>query len=695
MDTVFDGNAPKKQKMSFEDEVRPIREITSVIMTTSGFISPAREGKLPESKAPHIAPEYKQIVPPPAPSVSTFIKQQQQNQNNQQLLNVAPSSSEKKLEKKFKKKNHDKEKKKLKKADAVKEEPASPFLLNPMAIMNQPSSVPLSIESPPKSAKKVNEKKLLKMPKKHKMKKNQPMPGELFQVLPKTKRDKLEKQRKLMQEINNESMLKMDLPPKNLPIQQPVQAHSFLTGSLSLSGSLHDSMHPFPLFSSPSAMSAPLIDGKLSTEPDKQKLNIFKKISSSAKSKDDYGNTSKYNQPPLDFSSPQKFDRPDLAHHLMDNMLHNRKAFLSHHNNNLIVFLLHFLAHTSSKKNKLPKPQINEEMPLNMSMSRQTVSSSDSMFSMEDLSMPRTPNFPRTPEMKRESASKKKRKEKKEKKGKDVGNFQEMGNFLHKLQDSGDQSNNFLSSPPDLAQTMLLQAKIAGLQSQNLLFPFPNLVFPPGPGLIPSHPSLFQQFNPMQQQYPFGRPNKVPDMGSLMNFKYSQKERNEPNMYASTSGMSEKSFCNVASLIPPSLSIELVPKTPKEQPSIFSNVSNFNKHNELMKKVEDIDTYDLTKDSSPEPNLPPPKVPTPTIPASIQPSVAPIEIALDDSTCKIKEKKEKKRDKKDKDGKIKKKKDKKDKVKNKERKEGKEKSKKEKKEKKKDKDVRKKNKKIY
>ena len=35
-----------------EEEGRPTREISSVMMTTSGYISPAREGKLPESRTP-------------------------------------------------------------------------------------------------------------------------------------------------------------------------------------------------------------------------------------------------------------------------------------------------------------------------------------------------------------------------------------------------------------------------------------------------------------------------------------------------------------------------------------------------------------------------------------------------------------------------------------------------------------------
>ncbi|XP_050076126.1 nascent polypeptide-associated complex subunit alpha, muscle-specific form [Anopheles maculipalpis] len=51
------------------EEGRPTREISSVIMTTSGFISPAREGKLPESRIP-IIPEERPIQQP-SPVVPT------------------------------------------------------------------------------------------------------------------------------------------------------------------------------------------------------------------------------------------------------------------------------------------------------------------------------------------------------------------------------------------------------------------------------------------------------------------------------------------------------------------------------------------------------------------------------------------------------------------------------------------------
>lgn len=51
--------SPEFRKPKKEDEGgRPTREISSVMMTTSGFLSPAREGKLPEAKAP---------APPPPP----------------------------------------------------------------------------------------------------------------------------------------------------------------------------------------------------------------------------------------------------------------------------------------------------------------------------------------------------------------------------------------------------------------------------------------------------------------------------------------------------------------------------------------------------------------------------------------------------------------------------------------------------
>lgn len=49
-----DISPAKKAKYSLDDEGQPVREIVSVMMTTSGFISSAREGKLPEARCPNI-----------------------------------------------------------------------------------------------------------------------------------------------------------------------------------------------------------------------------------------------------------------------------------------------------------------------------------------------------------------------------------------------------------------------------------------------------------------------------------------------------------------------------------------------------------------------------------------------------------------------------------------------------------------
>lgn len=47
----FESPIVKRAKVL--EEGRPLREISSVMMTTSGFLSPAREGKLPEARTPH------------------------------------------------------------------------------------------------------------------------------------------------------------------------------------------------------------------------------------------------------------------------------------------------------------------------------------------------------------------------------------------------------------------------------------------------------------------------------------------------------------------------------------------------------------------------------------------------------------------------------------------------------------------
>ncbi|XP_025833542.1 transcription initiation factor TFIID subunit 3 isoform X2 [Agrilus planipennis] len=61
------GEPFKRPRLLLEEEGRPTREISSVMMTTSGFLSPAREGKLPESRTPLVSidptPQSNNVMP--------------------------------------------------------------------------------------------------------------------------------------------------------------------------------------------------------------------------------------------------------------------------------------------------------------------------------------------------------------------------------------------------------------------------------------------------------------------------------------------------------------------------------------------------------------------------------------------------------------------------------------------------------
>lgn len=84
-------NGPNK-RLASSDEDRPLREIHSVIMTTSGYLSTAREGKLPESKTPLQAradtpsppqvPTPEEELPPPPPEPKTEKKAKRPSKKN-------------------------------------------------------------------------------------------------------------------------------------------------------------------------------------------------------------------------------------------------------------------------------------------------------------------------------------------------------------------------------------------------------------------------------------------------------------------------------------------------------------------------------------------------------------------------------------------------------------------------------------
>jgi transcription initiation factor TFIID subunit 3 len=56
--------AIKRVRMMLEEDGHPVREVSSVMMTTSGFLSSSREGRLPDSRPPANR-EFFDISPPP------------------------------------------------------------------------------------------------------------------------------------------------------------------------------------------------------------------------------------------------------------------------------------------------------------------------------------------------------------------------------------------------------------------------------------------------------------------------------------------------------------------------------------------------------------------------------------------------------------------------------------------------------
>ncbi|XP_019558649.3 transcription initiation factor TFIID subunit 3 [Aedes albopictus] len=136
------GDAKKSKTLS--DERRPTREISSVIMTTSGFISPAREGRLPDSKPPEIPEEKPKPPPPPPPApVSTVLPVAKIDEKFGKKAKKKPVEKEKK-EKKEKK--VDKKKDSADKEKEAKSRPPTPTI-PPQEQLEASPSLPAPVSS--------------------------------------------------------------------------------------------------------------------------------------------------------------------------------------------------------------------------------------------------------------------------------------------------------------------------------------------------------------------------------------------------------------------------------------------------------------------------------------------------------------------------------------------------------------------
>lgn len=644
-DSIAESSTAKKIKS--EEEGRATREITSVMMTTSGFISPAREGKLPESRPPKLQEEFQKPVP--IPIISPPFK-------SKDIASTSSGVVDKKLEKKLKKKNQEKERKKdkhFKDRAPVLDIELDQF--NRQGASTSQMPLPYEANEDLMMAERKKELKKLKMKNKEEKKKKEKPP-------------KIPKNAQSFDTGFLETKPKFDpfqVLPTNLP-QPPttssqIQAHNYLTGAA------HSNLFPNPLldqniFGTPPAnqslLSAnnPLIEGKLVSEPDKNKLNIFKKIQRAPK--EELPKTPQNISQIPDFLSPSKFDQLSQP---------SQQIF----------------SDPMKKMPKLPKEttltRIDDNVPMNLS------NASSGMSNSFD-EVPKTPSIPRTPEIvpiveKKEKKERKKR-EKKVDQHMDWAQQQFGGQNPFEL---AAQNNPFLQS---LQQSGLINNPFLNAAARN---PFSTAadIFPTGPSLIPRTNQFGLSTAAAALVNPYGFPLPSMDMNLVQNPTPPKKVKQpkQPVVGSDFLQMGSK-LCNVASLMPPSLSL----KERSFDPQSFLNIvesSNVNfplqqqamgpTFDQLMKdqmqqstpvatatssvkkiQAEKVETYDLTKDSSPEPQMNLPITTNPPLISSQQlqqESLLPSTFqqqqenptAMSSETPVVKEKSKEKKKKKDKD----------------------------------------------
>ncbi|XP_058835776.1 transcription initiation factor TFIID subunit 3-like [Topomyia yanbarensis] len=676
---VTEGGQEAKKPRTLPDEGRPTREISSVIMTTSGFISPAREGKLPDSKVPEIPEEKpKPAPPPPPPPVTTVLPVSKMDDKFAKKGRKKPVEKEKKKDKKVEKKKEGGEKEAASRPAtpaAVPVAEVKPLLVDTedvkpvLATLDPPPKPPTPVPdikppepllpppeiekpalpvTPVKPTAKVKKERVPRKKKQQQPKQKSPvsaMPmnpamnmGGLFspqnppllmnQITPpkppKPKRPKLTKkqiQQQYMDQLqqfqaplNAQSILEMFSPgkkplpglfqpsmfppPQQLMMQKPNFSEHPAQTQLDILQKLHPSLEITP---SPGPSTAGPA-GLHSTSPDKHKLNIFKKV---AKKEPSPVPTT---QGPIiiiddDKSPPHQPQFPT----------------------------------TPMAKKRLPKTSTagvfpfqdtlsSPDLPFNISMNSGEHSGIGLMSSFSrEFSPPKTPsNMPKTPDIKLQSSSsssaswmsdsgklntgpgplfgdfpnfglpapkeeKKKRQRQKQPRApnpKKAKNNQLMSDF-NLLQQFQHQQSSQQQLPPvstssidkkPLQDAVSSYAKLlnqamppAFLSSQVRNPMFGMFPLPSGPGLIPENP-LFNSF-PGQPSFlptgPFGMPPMPPrfDIGNLLRYPRPPKAQpvdNYDNLdpetkLAHTPLDLQKSTCNVAPLVPPSLQIDPMP----------------------------------------------------------------------------------------------------------------------------------------
>ncbi|XP_023246704.1 transcription initiation factor TFIID subunit 3 [Copidosoma floridanum] len=433
----FDGAVTKRAKLS--EESRPLREIHSVIMTTSGYLSTAREGKLPEARTPQQErPESPPpLSPPTLPPPSTLPHPQPQTQTQPSTQPSVPEvKAEKKIKRTLKKTEDGKpENKENKKRKTIpKDTLFQPDEIKDVKTKKFGGTKDVAKVKGAKSGAKVISSNLAGPS-------NIPISGKLAGTSPKQTKNNVSK----IKVDKSDNLSNLSIPFMNERKDEPVD--------------------------------------KLPIEPDKQKLNIFKKISS--KPKEDKDRVFSDPQHKLK-EAPQENLFPnvtDLERYRVDPMIkqEDKKPILPQNsllNNNLV---------RASEDNV---------------MSMMSPGSDGFMFDMSPSQL-RVPSTPKTPELSVPNPvmafdqQKKKRKEKggkkKEPKIKAPKNI--ISPKKARLSNDSVTDLNMLDRPktpqaPDQMQPQLIPPPAATVRDQSMPSSLPFPFFPPfptAPGLIP-HP---------------------------------------------------------------------------------------------------------------------------------------------------------------------------------------------------------------
>lgn len=552
-------------------------------MTTSGFISPAREGKLPDAKAPIIPVadlEKPSMKEPPSAAVGSLLSGSANGVKSEKIKSEKIKSEKVKTKKKSlpasvlqeKKRKKDKS---FKDALQGKLSPMGPPPAKQMppqaAPIYLPNDTPMSMVA---EQQKIGKKAFLpKIPRKHKIKDPNKLPRSVLDGKISKKPKKQPKNKHLVNVLDE--LFKVTQPtfpqamPPNLPPDIKHERSDTtidLTDQPNVQPPVQQMPEHLPPFH-PNVNQQPsnvMFEGKLSTEPDKRKLNIIKRISS--KNKEDAAK--------LGLPLPPHLNLPETSIFPVDEAGMSTSPMLSPS----LPGHLQVTAKKTPKKSptmsakKLMK-QLGNDMPLNMTVPKPGEN--------VDFPMGLTPKQLKAAARKQMKALKepkeKKVRVKKEKlKAKDKKLKEQQWPLA--ATDLSMTGPSPMVPPPAVPQrksepiTPMLQnlydqhitqqfanhlrgnlGSMGNLRGAEFMQNFPMYPWS-GPGLIPGNP-LFPNF-PLQprQQLPFPLPN-FEMFGAFPRLKRPHIEKPEPESMAMPINY-EMAQCNVAPLVPASLKLE-------------------------------------------------------------------------------------------------------------------------------------------